>query len=369
MKICPKCHTENLDIAKFCEGCGFPLADVAVTSDEEVAQNNQTTGVPDQGYHGSPEGEQGVPPQQFAQNGGNPPNGPVPPTYNGGNNFGPQGQPPKKKASGTTIAAIVVGSLVLLALAGSFLFFLLGNSSEKEATQTTETSVKEDVTKYDKLVAEAKQLTIDGKYKDSEKKLATIPMSDLSKKEFSAVKDAVESLNEQNTKGIDKQEADAKAKTAEEQKKQEEEARKAAEADAQAKAQAAAAGSGGFTGDLAKWSNTYTFYYNQSKQKQSSLTISANGGVTQNNTDGTQYFGKASITTAGGTAMSYVTNAQYPSSMPDTKTVHPNVKITVTWDNGGGTQVFYGYLSYSSRLALTDGIGKGGGVNEVWITY
>ena len=28
-----------------------------------------------------------------------------------------------------------------------------------------------------------------------------------------------------------------------------------------------------------------------------------------------------------------------------------------------------GYLSYSSRLALTDGITKNSGMNEVWITY
>ena len=55
--------------------------------------------------------------------------------------------------------------------------------------------------------------------------------------------------------------------------------------------------------------------------------------------------------------------------LPDKKQITSNVRITVEWDNGGGTQQFYGYLSYSSRLVLTDGIEKQNGINEVWITY
>ena len=53
--------------------------------------------------------------------------------------------------------------------------------------------------------------------------------------------------------------------------------------------------------------------------------------------------------------------------MPDTKMINPNVRITVTWD-AGSTQTYYGYVSYSSRLALTDGVTKNAGVNEVWIS-
>lgn len=124
-----------------------------------------------------------------------------------------------------------------------------------------------------------------------------------------------------------------------------------------------------FTGDLAKWANTYTFYYSQSSQKQSRLTIATNGGVTQSNYDGTQYFGRATIVNASGDILSYNTDTLYPTRMPSTKTINSNVKITIQWDNNGGSQNLYGYLSYSSRLALTDGLNKGSGVNEVWITY
>ena len=46
----------------------------------------------------------------------------------------------------------------------------------------------------------------------------------------------------------------------------------------------------------------------------------------------------------------------------------PNVKITVTWNNGGGVDVYYGYVSYSQRLALTDGIAVTDGVKEVWLS-
>lgn len=130
-----------------------------------------------------------------------------------------------------------------------------------------------------------------------------------------------------------------------------------------------AGGDSTFVGDFAKWANTYTFYYSQEDQIQSTLTISANGGVTQNNYDGTQYFGKAVITSADGEYLSYETNELYPGEMPATKMIEPNVTITIDWDNGGGSQVYYGYLSYSSRLALTDGREKGAGVNEVWISY
>ena len=47
---------------------------------------------------------------------------------------------------------------------------------------------------------------------------------------------------------------------------------------------------------------------------------------------------------------------------------YSNVKITVTWNNGGGVDVYYGYVSYSQRLALTDGIAVTDGVKEVWLS-
>jgi hypothetical protein len=91
--------------------------------------------------------------------------------------------------------------------------------------------------------------------------------------------------------------------------------------------------------------------------------------VIQSNYDGTQYFGKATIESYSTDVLSYNTDKLYPVDLPAKKEITSNVKITVEWDNEGDTQQFYGYLSYSSRLVLTDGIEKQNGINEVWITY
>ncbi len=64
----------------------------------------------------------------------------------------------------------------------------------------------------------------------------------------------------------------------------------------------------------------------------------------------------------------YDTTSYRPTTQPATKSITPNVKITVTWNNGGGVDVYYGYVSYSQRLALTDGIAVTDGVKEVWLS-
>lgn len=307
MKLCPKCQTQNEDSAKFCIQCGYGFSDKEEQASEPVSQVQPTQATRTQGSGGK-------------------------------NNKTP----------------LIIGFVVLAVVvcAGLF-FFLRPDDGEKTATSssTTQTSSSNaDATKYDKVIAEAKQLTIDGKFKDSQLKLASIPVSDLAKKEFSSVKEAVADLTEQNNKGIQE------AKETQ------------AEADKQKEQAPSTQSAGGFTGDYAKWANTFTFYYSQSGQKQSSLTITANGGVTQNNYDGTQFFGKATIAGSSGSILSYETNQLYPTEMPGTKSINPNVQITISWDTGG-TQVYYGYLSYSSRLALTDGVSRGAGVNEVWISY
>ena len=54
-------------------------------------------------------------------------------------------------------------------------------TKQVEATgQSTSSSV--DQTKYDAIITEAKKLTAEGQYKESEEKLATIPVSDLGKR-------------------------------------------------------------------------------------------------------------------------------------------------------------------------------------------
>lgn len=114
--------------------------------------------------------------------------------------------------------------------------------------------------------------------------------------------------------------------------------------------------------------NHVSFYYPRGDQKQAGLIIEANGAVTQTNTNGEIYTGKAEISGASGTILSYDTTSYRPTTQPAIKSITPNVKITVTWNNGGGVDVYYGYVSYSQRLALTDGIAVTDGVKEVWLS-
>lgn len=66
--------------------------------------------------------------------------------------------------------------------------------------------------------------------------------------------------------------------------------------------------------------------------------------------------------------LSYVINNTSTAVRPDKKTIKTDVKIHVVWDNNGGTQDYYGYQTYTGQYALTDGIERAGGVDEVWIT-
>lgn len=247
--------------------------------------------------------------------------------------------------------SVLLVILVLIALTGC-----TTGQKEKTIVSGNETSSKQSAEKmetYDEIVKEAKRLTIEGDFKESELKLASIPISILGNKDYSTLKEAVEKLSSSNNKGLQEQNED----------------KKTVEKENESANTGAADTSSSFNGDLAKWANTYVFYYLQEGQKQSRLTITGNGGVTQNNYDGTQYFGTASITTDSSSVLSYNTDTMYPSHMPTTKTINSNVKVSIEWDNGGGSQVYYGYLSNSSRLILTDGISQNNGVHEVWVTY
>ncbi|MDT2612668.1 zinc-ribbon domain-containing protein [Enterococcus dongliensis] len=303
MKICPKCGKENSDQALFCENCGYEFAKT------ESLKRNQ------------------------------------------GSNLQEMGQAPAAKRSNGS-KWFIIGGVALLAVIVGVGFAVANRSTNEAAPTTTVSSSSVDTSKYDDIIAEAKELTINGEYKKSNLKLSRISASDLGKNEFSAIAEEVDELTEKNEEGL-KQADDKEA------------AQKAQETE---RPDVTTSGSSSaFSGDYAKWANTYYFYYSQTSQRQSALTIGANGSVTQKNVNGTQYFGKATITSASGDVLSYETNEQYPSDMPDTKLINPNVQITVAWD-GGGTQIYYGYLSYSSRLALTDGVSKNDGVNEVWIS-
>lgn len=119
--------------------------------------------------------------------------------------------------------------------------------------------------------------------------------------------------------------------------------------------------------NYSQWLTNYSFYYPRGDQKQSGLFIEPNGNVVQTNSDGTHFSGHASITDAGGSVLSYDIVNYNGTDKPNTKQITPNVQITITWDNNGGTDVYYGYISYSNHLVLTDGIAVNDGVKEVWI--
>jgi len=83
---------------------------------------------------------------------------------------------------------VIVGCLLIVS---SMFVSACGNSSDvtTEKTSVTKqveatgqsTSSSVDQTKYDAIITEAKKLTAEGQYKESEEKLATIPVSDLGK--------------------------------------------------------------------------------------------------------------------------------------------------------------------------------------------
>lgn len=300
MKRCPRCGKENSDKSLFCEHCGF-----------EFAKNDV-----------SPKRTQGTKLKEGTRS--------------------------SKNSSDTPNASFpkwpfaILGLALLGAIVGIGLAVASRPNIARPIPETTVSSSSADTSKYDELIAEAKELTNDGEYKKSNLRLRRISASDLEKSEFSEVAAEVDELTKQNEAGL-KEESEASQDSHEDE-------------DAQV-----------FTGEYAKWAGTYQFYYSQTSQKQRTLTISASGKVTQKNTSGGPNVGKATIMGASGEVLSYETNRQHPTDMPDTKLINPNVQIIVTWEDGS-TQTYYGYVSYSSRLALTDGVSKNNGVNEVWVS-
>lgn len=245
------------------------------------------------------------------------------------------------------ISLVTIGAIISLSACN-----LVKKKTTPTQTSTSET-VKVDISKYDKVIEEAKSLTAESKFKESDLKLATIPVSDLGKKDFAVVKETVDSLNAQNSDGLKRQE-EAKTKASSESQKT-------------TGSSTAAPAPAAIPADYSKWATAYSFYFARGDQKQMNLYIAPNGQVTQTNTDGTQFTGYATIAGSGGSVLSYETNVGSPTTQPKTKNITPNVQVTIHWDNGGGTDTYYGYISYSQRLALTDGIAVTDGVKEVWV--
>lgn len=302
MKVCPKCGKENNDKSLFCEHCGFEFAKTEA----------------------SPKRTQGVKLQETTRSS--------------------KGSTNPRKSSFPKWPFAILGLALLGAVVGIGLAIAGRSNGRVQPIPTTNVSSSSiDTSKYDEILAEAKEFTNDGEYKKSNLRLKRIPASDLDKSEFSDVAAEVKELTKQNEVGLKQEASDSS------QDSQEDEDSKV------------------FSGEYAKWAGTYHFYYSQTSQKQKTLTISASGKVTQKNASGGPNVGKATIMGASGDVLSYETTRQHPVDMPDTKLINPNVQITVTWENGS-TQIYYGYVSYSSRLTLTDGVAKNNGVNEVWVS-
>ncbi len=63
------------------------------------------------------------------------------------------------------------------------------------------------------LLQKLKKVNGRGQYKESEEKLATIPVSDLGKPHYSIVKETVEKLNNQNNEGLKKDKKKSRLKS------------------------------------------------------------------------------------------------------------------------------------------------------------
>ena len=123
--------------------------------------------------------------------------------------------------------------------------------------------------------------------------------------------------------------------------------------------------------DFGIWAGLYNFYYKKSGDHQSTLLIANSGDVSQvqDGTDGRDFSGKATLTKLNPEAneLTYAITSLSPDKMPSTKQAHCAVKIHVVWDNGGGSQDYYGYLTAFGKYVLTDGVPEQNGVQEVWI--
>jgi len=126
------------------------------------------------------------------------------------------------------------------------------------------------------------------------------------------------------------------------------------------------------TQDLGQWANVYQFYHQQSGQHQGTLTISPTGAVVQVQMlpDSRTFYGQATILSdTPSEKLSYDIKSVYGSSkeLPETKRIIPSVHIQVVWDDDGGVDDYYGYITSNGQFALTDGIAFDKGVNEVWV--
>ncbi|WP_203638380.1 hypothetical protein [Levilactobacillus wangkuiensis] len=230
----------------------------------------------------------------------------------------------------------------------------MSSRQAKNAFKQSQSSSKQGsgkTAKDESIIAAAQSLNADGKYKQSNKKLSSINLTDLNKKGFGALKTEFFSLQKSNDKFLLKK--------------------------TQSKGNSATTtqASGGNTTTTTTTNNSFDgyskyvgdyYFYNDDDgdRQQETLTIHDNGSVVQNNNDGSAFHGTATIKDSGAHG---VLSYDVTTGTNDTKTIDANVEIDVVWSNGEH-ETYYGYTSYDDDIVLTDGNSYDGDlVNEVWM--
>ncbi|MFC6181703.1 hypothetical protein [Lactiplantibacillus daowaiensis] len=249
------------------------------------------------------------------------------------------------------VALVAVGTL---AGCGSGSSVTSGSGHTKATAQTTSSSTSSEskLTKDEAILKTAQQLNVDGKYKQSNKKLSAIDLADLSKKGFESLKTEFFALQKSNDKFLLKQSKSNRHQAA-------------TTKSGVATTKTTTPATNHSFDSYSKFVGDYTFYNYDSDRLQSDLTIASDGTVTQNNNDGTAFYGTATIKASSATG---ILSYDVTTDTNKTKSISANVEVDVVWDSDNEHETYYGYTSYDGDSVLTDGkTYQGDLVNEVWI--
>lgn len=223
------------------------------------------------------------------------------------------------------------------------------NHADNENKPKISTKTRDKISEYEGIIKSARNLNESGNYKASNKALNSIRVADLSNHGFGSLKTEYFQLQKSNDDFLLKK-----------AKKQNQATNNNA--------------SGGTTNlnpnnsfdSYDKFVGDYEFYNYDPDRLQSDLVIDSDGTVLQENTDGSNFHGVATISADNqGGILSY----DVTTDTNKTKQITANVKVDVTWSNGE-VETYYGYTDYDGDAVLTDGKSYDSDlVNEVWIKY
>jgi len=264
----------------------------------------------------------------------------------------------KKRWLAALVTLLAVGSLAGCGSNDAGSGKVLGkhaSSSQTSPAKSTSTTDNSKLKKAEAILKDAQALNADGKYKQSNKKLSSIDLADLNKKSFSALKTEFFTLQKSNDKFLLKKSKDSSNKSTT--------TTKSGSTATTTTAKSTPATNNSFD-NYSKFVGDYSFYNYDEDRLQSDLTISSDGTVVQNNTDGSAFHGVATVKASGASG---ILSYDVTSDSSDTKSIKADVEIDVTW-SGGDHETYYGYTSYDNYSVLTDGKSYDGDlVNEVWV--